>query len=57
MPKAVTVRIISGDHLETAKKLAVEAGIVSSQDINTEGIALTGEEFRRRIGNFQIVLD
>ena len=57
MQKAVTVRIISGDHLETAKKMAVDAGIISPMDINTEGIALTGEEFRRRIGNFQIVLD
>lgn len=51
-PKAVTVRIISGDHLETAKKMAVDAGIVSQNDINVEGIALTGEEFRRKIGNF-----
>lgn len=27
-PKAVTVRIISGDHIETAKRVAVEVGIV-----------------------------
>lgn len=37
--------------------MAVDAGIVSQNDINVEGIALTGEEFRRKIGNFQIVYD
>jgi len=32
--------------------MAMDAGIVDPNDINTDGIALTGEEFRRRIGNF-----
>ena len=32
--KAVTVRIVSGDHLETAKKVAVDAGIISPNEIN-----------------------
>jgi len=26
---AVTVRVVSGDHIETAKKLAVDAGIIT----------------------------
>jgi len=56
-PKAVTVRIISGDHLETAKRVAVDAGIVKQEEINIDGVALSGEEFRRRIGNFEIVHD
>ena len=50
--RAVTVRIVSGDHLETAKKMAVDAGIVAQKDINMDGVALTGEEFRHRIGLF-----
>ena len=56
-PKAVTVRIISGDHIETAKRVAVEVGIVRQEEVNIDGVALTGEEFRRRIGNFEIVYD
>lgn len=50
--KNVTVRIVSGDHLETAKKMAVDAKILRPEELNVDGVALTGDEFRRRIGDY-----
>lgn len=55
--KGVAVRIVSGDHLETAKRIAVEAGIVSAEEVDVDGVALTGHEFRRRIGPVDLVED
>jgi len=43
----VNVRMITGDHIETAKYVAKNSGIVSEAELLTENIALTGEEFRR----------
>lgn len=51
------VRMISGDHLETCKNVAVKAGIVKPQELTMENTALTGEEFREAIGPFQKYCD
>ena len=42
----VNVRMVTGDHLETAKYVALKTGIVSLDECNLEGIALTGDQFR-----------
>lgn len=42
----VNVRMVTGDHLETAKYVALKTNIVSLDECNLEGIALTGEQFR-----------
>lgn len=47
------VRMISGDHLETCKNVAVRAGIVKPNELNMENTALTGDEFRRAIGSYK----
>ena len=42
------MRIVSGDHLETAKKVAQDVGIITEEDLNKKNdipIAMTGEEF------------
>lgn len=39
----VNVRMVTGDHLETAKFVALKTGIVSLDECNLEGIALTGD--------------
>jgi len=51
----VNVRMITGDHLETAKAVAVRAGIVSLNELKTASdmCAMTGEEFRAAIGPYQ----
>lgn len=38
----VNVRILTGDHIETAKQVALRSGIIMQEDINQEGIAITG---------------
>ena len=39
----VNVRMVTGDHLETAKFVALKTGIVNLDECNLEGIALTGD--------------
>jgi len=44
---AITVRLVSGDHLATAIDFAVKAKIIKPADI--ENSCITGEEFRRKV--------
>lgn len=54
----VTVRLVSGDHLETCKAIALRAGIVKTlNELKTEGTALTGAEFREAIGPYERYTD
>ena len=39
----VNVRMVTGDHIETAKYVALKTKIVNHDECNLEGIALTGE--------------
>jgi len=41
----IVVRMVTGDHLETAKHIAAECGILTDKD----QIAMTGEDFRRMV--------
>jgi len=49
----VNVRMVTGDHIETAKAIALRVGIVSQEEKDLDGIALTGALFRERIGKYQ----
>lgn len=46
----VQVRMITGDHKLTAKKVAIEAGIISEAEANTPEVVLTKEEFIEKLG-------
>lgn len=46
----ITTRLVSGDHIETAKAVAVQAGIMDDPSKYT---ALTGEEFRAIVGGIR----
>ena len=48
----MTTRLVSGDHLETAKAVAVQAGIITQAQAEdtANSICITGEEFRALIG-------
>lgn len=46
----ITVRIVSGDSLETAKRTAINAGLISEAECNFEGVCMTGEDFRSKVG-------
>lgn len=45
----VKVRVVTGDHLDTAKYVAKECGITDESNQFKDGIALTGEQFRDAI--------
>ncbi len=46
----INVRMVSGDSLQTAKVMAVRAGIVSQEEVDVRHVCMTGEEFRATIG-------
>lgn len=47
--------MITGDHLETALKVAIDAEIITEEESKLEGIFLTGTNFRKEIGDYQKV--
>ena len=53
----VNVRILTGDHLDTAKYVGLRTGIIQADEVDLEGIAVTGEQFRESIGGYDKVWD
>lgn len=53
----VNIRMVTGDHIDTAIQVAMRVGIISFDEKNLDGIALTGEVFRERIGNYEKIWD
>jgi magnesium-transporting ATPase (P-type) len=49
--------MVSGDHLETAKAVAIKAGIISEAEANDRYCCMTGEEFRNAVGQLRKELD
>jgi P-type Ca2+ transporter type 2C len=50
----INVRLVSGDHIETAKAVAVQAGIMDNPEKYT---CMTGEEFRNAVGSIRQEID
>ena len=46
---SIDVRMISGDHLETAKRIAIEAGIVSESEALKDKVCMTGDDLMKYI--------
>jgi len=42
--------MISGDHYETAKKVALKAGIINEEDLQKQYCVMDAEDFRTMIG-------
>lgn len=53
----VNVRMVTGDHLETAKQVAIQAGIITESEANTQGVCMTGDQFTREVGDYENVWD
>jgi magnesium-transporting ATPase (P-type) len=49
--------MVSGDHLETAKRVAIQAGIITEQESKEKYVCMTGEEFRNIVGTMRKELD
>jgi len=50
----ITTRLVSGDHIETAKAVAIQAGIITEEQAkNNHNCCMTGEEFRQLVGGIR----
>lgn len=47
----VTVRMLTGDNVNTAISIANKCGIITPDDLEGGDVVLDGEEFNRRIRN------
>lgn len=48
----VNVRMISGDHYETAKRVAIKAGIITEQEARDKtNCVMDAEDFRLKVGD------
>jgi len=45
--------MVTGDHIETAMSVAEKVGIINPEEKRLDGIAMTGEEFRKKIGEYE----
>ena len=45
------VRMVSNDHIETAKAVALKAGIIKPFELEVENAVMTGEDFASKVGN------
>lgn len=46
----VRVRLVSGDHVETAKAVALKAGVLRPEEAGDEYAVMTAQEFREHVG-------
>jgi P-type E1-E2 ATPase len=53
----INVRLISGDNKETAKAVAIKAGIVTEAEAENRHVVMASEEFRNAIGEVRKTID
>jgi magnesium-transporting ATPase (P-type) len=53
----VNVRMLSGDHVETCRAVAVQSGVITEEESNEPGVVITGDEFREEIGGYHKIWD
>ena len=49
----VNIRMITGDHMQTALHVALKVGIITEEEQNIKGIFMTGDQFREAIGHYE----
>jgi len=49
MKNSVNVRMVTGDHKDTAMRIAIDAGIITKEEMSKPNVVLEGEEFRQKI--------
>jgi len=47
--------MVTGDHIETAKWVGIQTGIITEEDAELDGVVVTGEDFMNAIGPFERV--
>lgn len=53
----LNVRILTGDHIETAKSLAIKIGLITDQDSNDDFKVMESKQFREEIGEYTMAWD
>jgi Ca2+ transporting ATPase len=53
----ITVRMVSGDNLETAKAVAIKAGILSEEESRDRYACMSADEFRKIVGGMRKELE
>ena len=51
----VNIKMVTGDHIETARHVGLVCGILNEQDAQEDGVVMTGEDFMNKIGPFERV--
>lgn len=46
----LSIRMVSGDHIETAKAVAIKAGILKPEEAGRSFAVMTGYDFRNHVG-------
>jgi P-type Ca2+ transporter type 2B len=46
----LSIRLVSGDHIETAKAVAIKAGILKPEEAGRSYAVMSGEQFRELVG-------
>ncbi len=49
----INIRMVTGDNIDTAKAIAIDAGIVSARDANNKYVCMEGKEFRELCGGLK----
>lgn len=49
----INIRMVTGDNLDTAKAIAIDAGIVRAEDANGKYVCMEGKEFRELCGGLK----
>jgi Ca2+-transporting ATPase len=53
----VNIRMITGDHLDTARWVAHKTGIITHEEMQDDDVVMSSSEFRRRIGHYEQRID
>lgn len=53
----VNIRMVTGDHIETARFVALQTGIITQEEMYEDGIVMTGDDFREQIGGYSKIWD
>lgn len=49
----VFVRLVSGDHEQACKRVAIQSGIVTSAQADDPDVCMSGEQFVQSVGGYQ----
>ncbi len=53
----INIRMVTGDNIDTAKAIAVEAGLVKAEDVDKQYVSMEGREFRELCGGLKKLED